>query len=287
MKQQLPYEQIDLAYLVDHLQRYGQLSTDANTCGFFRCETGWATIQVHNGTFTLRQGDIFLYTPSSYLRLLDYSPNVSGVIAKSNLDLVLPYIMKGITPSEIIDLSEHPFFSPNPEEHQRLEHIAALLNGKKEELSALNDENRRNLVLEQIRCITEAYILEILTCYQSHHSKPSTPPSARNLLFQNFILLLFKNYKKQRSAKFYADAQHLSVRYFTALVKEESGRSANQWINQIVITYVRQALAHSNLSIKEIAAEFNFVDQSVFGKYFKQHTGCSPKDYRLQKQKKT
>lgn len=284
MNQQLPFEQIDLNFLVDHLQHYGQLSTDANTCGFFRCEKGWARIQLHNGTFTLRQGDIFLYTPSSYLRLLDYSPNVSGVIAKSSLNLVLPYIMKGISPSEIIELSEHPFITLNTQEQKQLDLIADLLNSKKEEMSTLNDENRKNIVQEQIRCITEAYILEILACYHSHHTKPSTSPSSRTILFQNFILLLFKNYKQQRNAKFYADAQHLSVRYFATLIKEESGRGVNQWINQIIITYACQALAHSNLSIKEIAAEFNFVDQSVFGKYFKQHTGYSPKEYRQQKQ---
>ena len=34
------------------------------------------------------------------------------------------------------------------------------------------------------------------------------------------------------------------------------------------------------MSIQEIADVLNFANQSFFGKYFKHHTGISPKEYR-------
>ena len=48
----------------------------------------------------------------------------------------------------------------------------------------------------------------------------------------------------------------------------------------MVISSVRQVLTSTDLSIKEIAMEYNFPSQSFFGKYFKQYVGVSPKEYR-------
>ena len=36
------------------------------------------------------------------------------------------------------------------------------------------------------------------------------------------------------------------------------------------------------MSIQEISDELHFANQSFFGKYFKHHTGMSPKEYRKQ-----
>ena len=37
-----------------------------------------------------------------------------------------------------------------------------------------------------------------------------------------------------------------------------------------------------NYTAQEIADRLNFANQSFFGKYFKHHTGMSPKEYRRQ-----
>ncbi|WP_196048231.1 helix-turn-helix domain-containing protein, partial [Parabacteroides distasonis] len=39
-------------------------------------------------------------------------------------------------------------------------------------------------------------------------------------------------------------------------------------------------LSSSTLSIQEISDRLNFTNQSFFGKYFKQHVGISPTEYR-------
>ncbi|MCI7082684.1 MAG: helix-turn-helix domain-containing protein, partial [Paraprevotella sp.] len=49
---------------------------------------------------------------------------------------------------------------------------------------------------------------------------------------------------------------------------------------QIVINSIKQTLLYSGKSIKEIAIEYHFPSQSFFGKYFKQYTGMSPREFR-------
>ena len=72
-------------------------------------------------------------------------------------------------------------------------------------------------------------------------------------------------------ANFYARMQHITPRYFSAIIKEKTGDSALQWIVRMVITEAKQLLEESDLSIKEIADQLNFPTQSFFGKYFKQY----------------
>ena len=69
--------------------------------------------------------------------------------------------------------------------------------------------------------------------------------------------------------------------YFTSVVKDKTGRTPLDWIIAITIAQAKLLLEKSKKSIKEIASELNFPEQFTFRKYFKQHTGMPPKEYRL------
>ena len=64
------------------------------------------------------------------------------------------------------------------------------------------------------------------------------------------------------------------------MVKQSSGRTALDWINEYAIQHIKFELKHSTQSMKEIAEKFNFPNQSFFGKYVKAHLGMSPARYR-------
>ena len=56
-------------------------------------------------------------------------------------------------------------------------------------------------------------------------------------------------------------------------------------INEHAMEHIKYQLRNSDKSIKEIAEEFNFSNQSFFGKYVKAHLGVSPQQYRDEKEK--
>ena len=68
----------------------------------------------------------------------------------------------------------------------------------------------------------------------------------------------------------------------SSVVKEVSGRTALDWINDVTMQQIKFQLKTSDSSIKEIADRFNFPNQSFFGKYVKKHLGVSPAKYRNQ-----
>ena len=79
---------------------------------------------------------------------------------------------------------------------------------------------------------------------------------------------------------FYADKLCISSKYLSQIIKNVSGFSAPDIIDKYVILEAQHLLRHTDLSVKEIADQLNFPNQSFFYKYFKSHTGCTPNSYR-------
>ena len=99
-------------------------------------------------------------------------------------------------------------------------------------------------------------------------------------IFDKFIHLLSDNFRSERNVSWYSDQLCLTPKYLSEVVKNVSGRTAGQWIANFVVMEIKQLLANTSLSVKEIAVRLNFSNQSFLGKYFKNATGFSPSDYR-------
>lgn len=97
---------------------------------------------------------------------------------------------------------------------------------------------------------------------------------------QDFMRLVQIHHFKERSLNFYADKLFISPKYLSRIIKESTGYSAADWIDQFVILEAKNMLRFSNKNIQQIAYALNFSTQSSFGKFFKHITGMSPSDYQ-------
>lgn len=102
-------------------------------------------------------------------------------------------------------------------------------------------------------------------------------------LFKKFINLVHTHCVTQRDVAFYAEQLCISTRYLSAITKQMGKDSAKEIIDEFLILELKVALQSTGLSLKEIAEKYRFPDQSFFGRYFKKHTGMSPKEYRAKK----
>ena len=134
---------------------------------------------------------------------------------------------------------------------------------------------------EIVRGLTQALshtILDVIRLSNSSVIQSSRP----NQLFDIFMNLLTQYHTTQRSLQFYAEKMCLSPKYLSKMIKCYSGKSAMHWINQYIMMEIKMMLNYTPMSIQEITYRLNFPTQSAFGKYFKQQTGLSPKQYRNQ-----
>ncbi len=95
-----------------------------------------------------------------------------------------------------------------------------------------------------------------------------------------FAEMLSKDGGIHRSVKYYADALCYTPKHFAKLIKDACGRTPLSIITERVIDRIKYELQHSYKTIKEIADDFQFPNQSFFGKYVKKHTGMTPQELR-------
>ena len=98
--------------------------------------------------------------------------------------------------------------------------------------------------------------------------------------FKQFFTLLSTEYKHHRTVQWYADQLHLSTKYFTSIIRQVSGRTTIDWINDRVIYEAKNLLLYSDMNISEIAYQLNFPSTSFFSKYFKHIVGINPTEFR-------
>ena len=101
-----------------------------------------------------------------------------------------------------------------------------------------------------------------------------------NRITEKFISLVQQHFKKERFLDFYAAKLEVSTKHLSRTVKDITGFTAVDWIDRFIILEAKVLLKSTTMSIQQISNELNFPSQSFFVKYFKKHTGRSPKDFR-------
>lgn len=82
------------------------------------------------------------------------------------------------------------------------------------------------------------------------------------------------------SVTYCAEELHLSANYFGDLIKKETGKSAQEYIQSKVIDVAKDKIWNIEKSISEIAYELGFKYPQHFTRLFKQKTGVTPNEYR-------
>jgi AraC family transcriptional activator of pobA len=82
------------------------------------------------------------------------------------------------------------------------------------------------------------------------------------------------------SVSYFADEMHLSANYFGDLIKKETGKTAQEYIQAKVIDVAKERIWNIDKSISEIAYELGFKYPQHFTRLFKQKVGVSPVEYR-------
>jgi len=103
--------------------------------------------------------------------------------------------------------------------------------------------------------------------------------------FENLLNEYFQTDKPQSiglpSVAYCAGALNLSPSYFGDLIKKETGRSAQEYIQSKLIDVAKEKIFDQSKSVSQIAYELGFKYPQHFTRLFKQKVGQSPNEYRL------
>lgn len=134
------------------------------------------------------------------------------------------------------------------------------------------------LVLYQLK----AFFLGFYDYVRRHPNETPIDVGSRrvNELFNKFMHILDSDYALSHSVSYYADKLSISPKYLGNIVRQISGLTPKEMIDHYVTLQIKLKLRTSDVSIRQIAWQFHFNDDSFLCRYFRQRTGMSPQEYR-------
>ena len=125
-------------------------------------------------------------------------------------------------------------------------------------------------------------LMSVLNVYRSANCGKTDEKTGANLS-SRFYEAVIEHCTKHHDVGFYADLFCLSPKYFSTVIKEETGQAAGHWIRQHVVLRAKMLLRNDfEMSMLDISDALGFVDQTVFSRFFKRETGMTPFEYRQQ-----
>lgn len=253
--------------------------------GFFLCREGTARILLGSNTYQISRNHLCIYAPNTFFQILEKSQDLEGIFEEDDVETYHP-VLNSIDIRKRLQVRNSPcviISEMQADEMIRLYNMAQE-NGQyiteKDNMTDNHKELSETARLTCTRYLRYALCLKVLEVYFSNTPVEAMPQTQEDTILNRFLVSVYENCHRQRMVQYYAAEQHLSPYYFSSIIKERSGQSALQWIGNVTMTFSRQYLECTEMSIKEIADRLNFPDQSTFGRYFKHHEGCSPSDFR-------
>lgn len=238
------------------------------------CQQGSARYMLDTEEKIINQGDIIIVSDRHVVDHVTSSDDFECV----GMALSMKFFYEVIR--EVSDISAlflysryHPVMSLSEQEQQMFHDDFKILNKK-------ITETQNHFHKELMRTLILAMFYDLSNIIYRAQSIKEDHQTRSDIIFTRFIRLVEENCRQQRRVSWYAQQMNITPKYLSQSVRNVSGRTPNTWIDSYVTLELRLALKNSTKSIKEITIDFNFPNQSFMGKYFKEHTGMSPSDYR-------
>jgi AraC-like DNA-binding protein len=149
------------------------------------------------------------------------------------------------------------------------------------ELKQSIDKHSKKLIASNIE-------LFLNYCERFYDRQFITRDNANRGIIEKFEELLnnyFSSDKPQNiglpSVAYYASELNLSANYFGDLIKKETGKSAQEYIQNKIIDVAKDKIFDTTKTINEVAYELGFKYPQHFTRFFKQHVGNTPNEYRI------
>ncbi len=232
---------------------------------------GWLSLVYNGQELTLGPDDLYIYSPGFQVTVLGGSEDYSAIclMADEYMTLESPTLWNIIRTAyyPVAELGE-PVVHLNP---VQADHLASRM---QEVMQYLKSDHR--FLNDSLRTLYTLFVLDLRNMMEQsighhHYSERTTS------LFIGFIHLLTHNFIEHHDIAFYADSLHITTTHLSRIVRQISGRTVVDYINQMLLMESLWLLKTTDMPLATIAERLHFADQSSFGKFFRRMRGVAPK----------
>ena len=241
---------------------------------------GEVTLNVDYLKFPLQANTLFFILPDQMLEVQCKPEDLEGkimVISKDMLSNMPKRNEEGDNSMQYMFLRKNPSVELTDEEVSVLDTLFTLVRKRAEAKEHLFHK-------EAVQSLLYHLFFELKNIIFKKNDIVPFELSRKEELFQQFLKLMFKHSREEHSVSFYAGKMCITPQYLSAVLKELTGKTTNNWIDHSLILDAKILLKTPNMTVQQVSDMLNFSNQSTFGKFFKKHTGQSPAEFRKGKQ---
>lgn len=242
-------------------------------------DTKCGDIRYGKHTYDYQDGTIVSFAPGQVAEM----EMPQGVKPAAKGILFHPDLIKGTSLGQ--EIKSYSFFSYNSHEALHLSDeersiILDCMEKIKMELMHPIDKLSKRLIARNIQLLLDY-------CMRFYNRQFETRTQANKDVLTRFETLLddyFQNGKTQAegipTVRYFAKKVFLSPNYFGDLIKKETGKTPQEYIQSKIIDTAKEMLLGSEKTVSQIAYDLGFQYSQHFNRIFKKHTGHSPNEYR-------
>lgn len=209
--------------------------------------------------------------------------NKAPIITKTLGVLFHPDLIRGTSLGKTI--KNYSFFSYEVNEalhlsEQERETVTDCIHKIQIELEHPIDKHSKQLIIRNIELLLDY-------CMRFYERQFITRNQANKDIVVKFEQLMDEYYQNQTAAteglpsvKYFADKVCLSSNYFGDLIKKETGKTAQEYIQHRIIELAKQQILEGTQTVGQIAYELGFQYPQHFSRLFKKQVGCTPNEYK-------
>ena len=265
--------------IIDSIQQFVETtSAHASMSAIAVCISGKVQGTMNGKKITLEQGQIGVIPPNVIINDLMVSPDFNIRVVFLTNSIIQSFLREKIHVwNEMMYIHELHVITLKDEDFSFYTSFYDLLQ------QCFNMSSYTPYRTDVIQALLRAAILAL--CGAMRKIAPDvadeqTDAHSSNSYFHRFLDLLHAGQRRRRSVESFANELCISPKYLSVICKKHSGKTANEWIKECVMEDIRYYLKETDLSIKQICHQMGFPNPSFFGKYVKQHFGCTPMEYR-------
>ncbi|SKB58549.1 Helix-turn-helix domain-containing protein [Soonwooa buanensis] len=243
-------------------------------------KTKCGDLKYGNNTYDYQEGTLVFFAPEQIVE----TSNVEDVYQPSGMALVFhPDFLFGTSLAKKIH--DYGFFSYNTSEALHLSEkeksmIIEIFSKIEAELHQNIDKHSKTLISSNIELL-------LGYCTRYYDRQFITRDHINRGILEKFEDLLNDYYSSEKpmklglvSVSYCAEQLHLSPNYFGDLIKKETGKTAQEFIQNKVISIGKERIFDLEKSISEVAYDLGFKYPQHFTRLFKQKVGISPNEFR-------
>lgn len=235
---------------------------------------GWLTILYNDKELTLLPDDIYIYSPGMPVSIIAASDDYHAIclLADEHSTFESPTVhdLVQIAYAPIVQLHE-PKMTLKHEDAQQLQ-------AKMNDITKYLHSNHVYKA-EILKMLYAIFLLDLQNAQENaipHHIVAQRVEEH----FLNFIRMLPKHFREHRDIDFYASKLNITTTYLSRIVRQTTGHTVTDYINQMLLMEASFLLRNSQLSIAQIASQLHFSEPATFTRFFLRMRGMTPKKYR-------